>query len=290
MALVEHREKFSLCECKTLYYTAEYRSARTAARRLMRSLIKGMEACGVPLFAKADNKDAIYGLWRKKRMKIDGRDVRPIWFDESSQTVKVIDQRQLPHEFVAADLTTLDEVVAAIQEMVVRGAPLIGATGAWGVYVIAGNSPGEAPDDAYLARECATLKAARPTAVNLAWAVERVMAKLLAAPPGERVAVARREAAAITEEEAENCRLIGVHGFPLIKNIAERKNGASVNILTHCNAGWLACVDWGTATAPMYAAHEAGVSIHVWVDETRPLNQGARLTAWELASTGCPTR
>jgi methylthioribose-1-phosphate isomerase len=254
----------------------------------MRSLIKGMEACGVPLFAKADNKDAIYGLWRKKRMKVDGRDVRPIWFDESSQTVKVIDQRQLPHEFVAADLTTLDEVVAAIQEMVVRGAPLIGATGAWGVYVIAGNSPGEAPDDAYLARECATLKAARPTAVNLAWAVERVMAKLLAAPPGERVAAARREAAAITEEEAENCRLIGVHGFPLIKNIAERKNGASVNILTHCNAGWLACVEYGTATAPMYAAFDAGFPSTSGSTKPARSTRGPRLTAWELGKHGIP--
>ncbi|MFH1980447.1 MAG: S-methyl-5-thioribose-1-phosphate isomerase [Pseudomonadota bacterium] len=219
-------------------------------------------------------------------MKVDGKDVRPIWFSQTDQTVQVIDQRQLPHEFVVADLTTLETVIHAIKEMVVRGAPLIGATGAWGVFVIIQNAPDGIPDDAYLRGECHRLKASRPTAVNLAWAVDRMLGKLLPAVPERRQDIAREEAAAITEEEAENCRLIGVHGLPLVRAIADGKSGRPVNILTHCNAGWLACVEWGTATAPMYTAHDAGIPIHVWVDETRPLNQGARLTAWELGKHG----
>jgi len=221
-------------------------------------------------------------------MKVDGKDMRTIWFSEATQTVQVIDQRQLPHEFVVADLTTLEAVIDAIRAMVVRGAPLIGASGAWGVFVIIQNAPGGIPENDYLIEACALLKAARPTAVNLAWAVDRVLEKLLPAAPETRLALAKEEAAAITEEEAENCRLIGVHGLPLIRTIADLKDGAPVNILTHCNAGWLACIEWGTATAPMYAAFDAGIPIHVWVDETRPLNQGARLTAWELGKHGVP--
>ena len=220
-------------------------------------------------------------------MHIDGKDIRPIWLNRETDTVQVIDQRQLPHEFVVADLRTLDDVIEAIQEMYVRGAPLIGATGAWGVFVILQNTAGD-PDAAYLNSECRRLKNARPTAVNLAWAVDRLEAVLKGvSDPAQLLAAARREAETIADEEAENCRLIGVHGLPIVQEIAETKSGP-VNILTHCNAGWLACVEWGTATAPMYAAHDAGIDIHIWVDETRPLNQGSRLTAWELGKYGIP--
>ena len=220
-------------------------------------------------------------------MRIDGKDIRPIWLNTETDTVQVIDQRQLPHEFIVADLRTLDDVIEAIQEMVVRGAPLIGATGAWGVFVILQNASGD-PDAAYLDNECQRLKNARPTAVNLAWAVDRVETILKGIPDTSQwLAAARREAEIIADEEAENCRLIGVHGLPVVREIAETKSGP-VNILTHCNAGWLACVEWGTATAPMYAAHDAGIDIHIWVDETRPLNQGSRLTAWELGKYGIP--
>ena len=220
-------------------------------------------------------------------MQVDGKEMRPIWPSEDMKTVQVIDQRQLPHELVVADLKNLDDIIEAIQEMYVRGAPLIGATAAWGVYLIVTTAPaGDIPDE-YLNRECDRLKAARPTAVNLAWAVDRIRPKILAAESREgKIDTARREAEAIVEFEADNCRRIGEHGLPLIREISERKNGDTVHVLTHCNAGWLACVEFGTATAPMYAAHEAGIDIHIWVDETRPLNQGARLTAWELGKAG----
>ena len=222
-------------------------------------------------------------------MKVDGKDIRTIWLHADRRTVQVIDQRRLPHEFVVKDVRTVDDAITIIREMYVRGAPLIGATGAWGVYLAVLNAPDAKADNAYLEKECARLKAARPTAVNLEWGVDRVLrAVLQEADPGRRPTVAADEAAAITEEEAENCRLIGVHGLPLIEAISRRKNGATVNILTHCNAGWLACIEWGTATAPMYAAFDAGIDIHIWVDETRPLNQGARLTAWELGKYGIP--
>ena len=220
-------------------------------------------------------------------MKVDGKDIRPIWLDEPSDTVKVIDQRRLPHEFTVVDLTTVDDAIMAIGEMVVRGAPLIGATGAWGVFLAARAAEQRGGGMALFVADCQRLKAARPTAVNLAWAVDRVVARVRdLEADADRVDAARMEAAAIAEEEAENCRLIGVHGLPLIQALSRAKNGATVNLLTHCNAGWLACVEWGTATAPMYAAHNAGIDIHVWVDETRPLNQGARLTAWELGKYG----
>ena len=211
---------------------------------------------------------------------------RPIWFNADTATVQVIDQRQLPHRLVVMDLTSVDAVIYAIVEMVVRGAPLIGVTAAYGVYVacvVAGDI-----DDARLKTEAARIKAARPTAVNLAWAVDRVLEQLLATPPAERRTRALAIAGEIAEEEASNCRRIGLHGLSVIRKIAEAKSGAPVNILTHCNAGWLACVEYGTATAPIYAAAEAGIAVHVWVDETRPLNQGARLTAWELLQRGIP--
>ena len=217
-------------------------------------------------------------------MKVDGKQMRPIWFDASDQTVKVIDQRLLPHKLEIMPLNTVNDVIFAIKEMVVRGAPLIGATGAYGVMV----AMATAKDNVSLAAsECLRIKDARPTAVNLAWAVDRVTATAMAEPTAEqRMATARAEAHAIAEEEAENCRLIGEHGAGLVADLAAGKNGAPVNILTHCNAGWLACVEYGTATAPIYAAVDQGVKVHVWVDETRPLNQGARLTAWELGKYG----
>ncbi len=220
-------------------------------------------------------------------MNADGNARRPIWLDEASDVVQVIDQRMLPHQFVVMALKSVDDVIFAIREMLVRGAPLIGVTGAYGIFVAAAGSPETAISDAWLIQEADRLKKARPTAVNLAWAVDRMLDIVLkAGTPADRIAAARREAGVIAEEEVDNCRKIGQHGFPLIEAISACKEGGTVNILTHCNAGWLACVEYGTATAPMYAAFDAGIDIHVWVDETRPLNQGARLTAWELGKYG----
>jgi len=220
-------------------------------------------------------------------MKVDGKNLRTIWLDPDEKTVKIIDQRRLPHEFVLVDLHTVDDVIAAIKDMHVRGAPLIGATGAYGVYLAALNTPHHQVTDTYLIAECNRIKAARPTAVNLSWAVDTVLAAVLpVSPPDKRITAARDRAASITEQEVENCKKIGQHGLPLIETISRRKKGQRVNILTHCNAGWLACIEHGTATAPIYAAHDHGVDVHVWVDETRPLNQGSRLTAWELGKHG----
>lgn len=222
-------------------------------------------------------------------MKVDGKEMRPIWFDRASKTVRIIDQRFLPHELIIADLFTVDEVIQAIKEMKVRGAPLIGATGALGVYVSLVRAGHQAVDNDYLETQCTRLKNARPTAMNLFWGVDRVRdAALKETSPEGRVQAALTEALEIMEEEAVNCRHIGEHGLPLIQEISRAKNGEPVNILTHCNAGWLACVEYGTATAPIYMAHDKGIKVHVWVDETRPLNQGARLTAWELGKHGIP--
>ncbi len=220
-------------------------------------------------------------------MKVDGKDMRPIWFNTESETVQVIDQRFLPHEMTVMDLTTVDQTIYAIKEMVVRGAPLIGATGALGVYVSLVQAGSKGADNEFFIAECNRLKAARPTATNLVWGVDRVMK---AALPHEnydnRVKAALDEALAVVEEEAVNCRKIGEYGMPIIEAISKRKNGEPVNILTHCNAGWLACVEYGTATAPIYTAFDNDIKVHVWVDETRPLNQGSRLTAWELGKHG----
>ncbi len=220
-------------------------------------------------------------------MKRNGKPLRPIWLDEGGRTVGVIDQRRLPHEHMVQHLGTVDEAVQAIRDMVVRGAPLIGVTGAYGMYLAArAAAPGDR-GSAELERAAARLRAARPTAVNLARAVDRVLQRILSGPDDRhRMALALETAAAITEEEVENCRRIGEHGRPLIEAIARENPGRPVNVLTHCNAGWLACVEYGTATAPIYAAVENGIDLHVWVDETRPLNQGARLTAWELGRYG----
>ena len=220
-------------------------------------------------------------------MKVEGKQLRPIWFDETSGAVKIIDQRKLPHEFAVVNLDTTEGLVTAIREMYVRGAPLIGVTGAYGVYLAARECLRGTGSDGDLARACERIRAARPTAVNLSWAVDRMMAALgEAADAPDKVAIAMKEAGKIAEEEADHCRRIGNHGLRLVEAASRRKNGGTVNILTHCNAGWLACIEYGTATAPIYVAAERGLDIHVWVDETRPLNQGARLTAWELGKAG----
>ena len=220
-------------------------------------------------------------------MKVDGKNLRPIWLDSDEITVKIIDQRRLPHEFVLVDLHSVDDVIIAIKDMYVRGAPLIGVAGAYGVYLAALQAPQRPVEDAYLVAECDRIKAARPTAVNLSWAVDTVLAAVLQVSTSEkRVTAARDQAALVAALEVENCKKIGQYGLPLIKAISRRKNGQRVNILTHCNAGWLACIEHGTATAPIYAAHDHGIHVHVWVDETRPLNQGNRLTAWELGKHG----
>ncbi|MDD9302358.1 MAG: S-methyl-5-thioribose-1-phosphate isomerase [Desulfobacter sp.] len=220
-------------------------------------------------------------------MKVDGKEMRPIWFNKKTQRVQVIDQRFLPHELIIEDLTSVDEVIHAIREMYVRGAPLIGATGAFGVYVSLVQEKNNGADDAWFTSECDRLKKARPTATNLVWGVDRGMdAAIQESNYEDRVDTALKKALEVVEEEAVNCRKIGEYGLSIIKKIAEQKNGEPVNILTHCNAGWLACIEYGTATAPMYTAFDAGINIHVWVDETRPLNQGSRLTAWELGKHG----
>ena len=223
-------------------------------------------------------------------MKVDGKNMRPIWLNASNdRVVYVIDQRFLPHQLIIKELKTLDEMIFAIKEMVVRGAPLIGASGAYGVYLIAVNLGPLVMDDKRFLAECERLKLARPTAVNLAWAVDLAVETIQNGSSAEkRIQIAREKAEEITELEAENCRKIGENGLPLILAIRRKKVKGPVNILTHCNAGWLACVEYGTATAPIYTAFDAGIDIHVWVDETRPLNQGARLTAWELGKHGVP--
>ncbi|MBW2481412.1 MAG: S-methyl-5-thioribose-1-phosphate isomerase [Deltaproteobacteria bacterium] len=220
-------------------------------------------------------------------MKVDGQDIRTIWLDKDKTVVKIIDQRKLPHEFVIVDLKTVDDAITAIKDMYVRGAPLIGVTGAYAVYLATLNAPGAHIDPDYLATEADRIKAARPTAVNLSWGVEQVMSAIARQTESEKkIEAARIAAGAITEQEVENCRKIGEHGRSLIEQISRQKSGKTVNVLTHCNAGWLACIEHGTATAPIYAAFDHGLDVHVWVDETRPLNQGTRLTAWELGKHG----
>ena len=220
-------------------------------------------------------------------MKVDGKDIRTIWLDENLKVVKIIDQRKLPQEFVIFDLKTVEDDITAIKDMYVRGAPLIGVTGAYAVLLATLNAPDTQFENEYLIAEADRIKAARPTAVNLGWGVDEVLSAILKlATPEEKIKTARDTAGAITQQEVENCRKIGEHGLPLIERISQQKGGKTVNVLTHCNAGWLACIEHGTATAPIYAAFDHGLDIHVWVDETRPLNQGARLTAWELGKHG----
>ena len=227
-------------------------------------------------------------------MTADGSPKRTIWLKpDDPAVVQIIDQRQLPHRLVIADLRTVEDAAAAIKDMAVRGAPLIGATAAWGLYLAARKAARDNDPDplAALTTAGAMLKAQRPTAVNLAWAVDRVLAALPAGGDAAAlVAATRARAEALADEDAEICRMIGVHGLALIQDIADSKGGGPVNVLTHCNAGRLACIEWGTATSPVYQAHARGLDVHVWVDETRPRNQGAALTAWELAEAGIAHR
>ena len=216
-------------------------------------------------------------------MRIDGRDFRTIWLDEGGRDVWVIDQRRLPHRFETVRLASADAAAAAIADMTVRGAPLIGAAAAYGMALAAAADA----SDTGLERAGAMLQAARPTAVNLRWAVERMRRRLANLAETQRRAAAYAEATLIADEDVAVCESIGEHGRRLIE--AARKPGKDrVDILTHCNAGWLCAVDWGTALAPIYKAHRSGLKVHVWGDETRPRNQGASLTAWELAREGVP--
>ena len=221
-----------------------------------------------------------------------GKDFRTIWLHpDDPDVVQIIDQRRLPHQFVVHDMESCSDGADAIRDMLVRGAPLIGATAAWSLYLAAVEArdagPGLATRCNFIRDAASTLGEARPTAVNLQWAIERCLKLLDSASSGEElVSRLRAEAEAICEEDVAACRSIGEHGVELLDVIAAKKNGEPVNILTHCNAGALATVNWGTATAPMYVAREKGIPIHVWVDETRPRNQGSQLTAWELAESG----
>ncbi|TFG88652.1 MAG: S-methyl-5-thioribose-1-phosphate isomerase [Hyphomicrobiales bacterium] len=216
-------------------------------------------------------------------MKINGTPWRPIWLEDDGWSVGIIDQTRLPFAFETARLASEAEAAHAISAMLVRGAPLIGATAAFGMALAMRADA----SDTNLASAYDRLHATRPTAINLKWALDLMRHWLTSLEPGKRVAAAYARASEIVEEDVEINRRIGVHGLELISTIAARKSGP-VNILTHCNAGWLATCDWGTATAPMYQAHDAGIPIHVWVDETRPRNQGGHLTAWELHNHGVP--
>jgi methylthioribose-1-phosphate isomerase len=218
-------------------------------------------------------------------MKVDGKHFRTIWLEADSASVATIDQTLLPHRFVTISLRTLEDAARAISTMQVRGAPLIGATAAYGICLA---MRADSSDDA-LRRAYATLLVTRPTAVNLKWALDEMTAALRGTTGQARVAAAYARARAICDEDVAINASLGEHGLKVIEAIAKTKQpGESINILTHCNAGWLAAVDWGTATAPIYKAHDQGLPIHVWVDETRPRNQGASLTAWELGHHGVP--
>jgi len=224
-------------------------------------------------------------------MNVNGRHYRTIWEStDSENTIQIIDQRQLPYKFVIEDLKTVDDVAVAIKDMHVRGAGLIGAAAGYGMYVAVLESPRSTPAelDAYMKKSGDLLKATRPTAVNLAWAVDRQMAELEKADSvDEKIAKARVTAKRIADEDAECCRMIGEHGVKIIEEIYNR-TGKPVSIGTHCNAGWLAFVDYGSATSPIYKAQEKGIPVFVYVDETRPRNQGSKLTAWEMVQQGVP--
>jgi methylthioribose-1-phosphate isomerase len=222
-------------------------------------------------------------------MNVEGRHYRTIWVKgKDTSTIQIIDQRFLPHRFIIEDIKTPEEMATAIRDMHLRGAGLIGAAAGYGLYLAVLSAP-KKDFDAYLKQEANKLRATRPTAVNLAWALERQLKAI-----GEKGTIEDKKKAAfetagqIADEDAECCRRIGQHGLKLIEEISHRKKGARVNVLTHCNAGWLAFVDYGTALSSVYAAFEKGIDIHVWVDETRPRNQGAQLTAWELGQHGVP--
>ncbi len=218
-------------------------------------------------------------------MLVDGKPTRTIWLGGDGRAVEIIDQTRLPFEFVVVKMETLDDAAHAIRDMLVRGAPLIGATAAYGMALAMRDDSSDAGlDNAYK-----VLFATRPTAVNLRWALDDLRELLAPLAAGERQDAAYARAAEICDEDVEMCSSLGEHGKAVIGDIWERKGKPDkVNILTHCNAGWLATVDWGTALAPVYKAHDAGIPVHVWVDETRPRNQGAGLTCWELGQHGVP--
>ncbi len=218
-------------------------------------------------------------------MIVEGVARRSIWLGRDGRSVEIIDQTRLPHEFVVRTLVDLDQAAEAISAMWVRGAPLIGVTAAYGVAL----QMNADASDASLAHAVDTLAATRPTAVNLRWALEEMKSTLAGVASTDRSSAAYRHAGKLAEDDVETCRKIGEHGVTLIEAIAERRgDGGPIQILTHCNAGWLATVDWGTALSAIYRAHDSGIPVHVWVDETRPRNQGASLTAWELGQHGVP--
>jgi len=216
-------------------------------------------------------------------MKIEGKEYRTIWFDEQNQDVKIIDQTKLPHQFIIKDLKTVKDAINAIKTMEVRGAPLIGASAAYGVVL----AIMEKNDPKFIKTSSENLIKSRPTAINLKWAVNRMLKKLSGVNNNEILKVALEEARLICEEDVKFCENIGLNGLKIIEEIYNKKKD-TVNILTHCNAGWLATIDWGTATSPIYHAHKKGIKVHVWVDETRPRNQGAFLTSYELNEEGVP--
>ncbi len=222
-------------------------------------------------------------------MKVGGRHFRTIWLKpDDERVVQLIDQRFLPHQFVIEELGSVEQMAMAIRDMHVRGAGLIGASAGYGMYLAAIEAASRESFDDHITSAAAQLKATRPTAVNLSWAIERQLKSIAQGKtPREKVALAQRTAELIAEEDADHCRMIGQHGSKLIRVIAQGKTGP-VNVLTHCNAGWLAFVDYGSATAPIYDAHDNGLPVHVWVTETRPRSQGSKLTAWELGQHGVP--
>ena len=223
-------------------------------------------------------------------MKIGNQNYQSIWIDESDPTaVRVINQQKLPFFFEIKELRSVDDVYNAIADMTVRGAPLIGAAGAFGIYLATLEINSMTNIREHLSNAARSLISCRPTAVNLSWAVSHVMEKLNNEKNSATISkIALDSAIEICETEKENCRQIGRHGLKIIEAISRKKKGAPVNILTHCNAGWLACIDYGTVTAPIYLAHEKGIAVHVWVDETRPRNQGSKLTTYELGQYGVP--
>ena len=223
-------------------------------------------------------------------MWVNEKHYRTIWVKEDDEKViRIIDQRHLPHRFVVEELHSLDDMITAIKEMHVRGAGLIGAAAACGMYLAALEAPFNDSFDSYMADAGEKLKASRPTAVNLSWAVEKQLQAIRKAKsPADKISISYKTCGDIADMDVDHCKRIGEHGITIIEELSRKKGGGTVNILTHCNAGWLAMVDRGTATAPIYAATEKGIDVHVWVDETRPRNQGSALTAWELQQQGVP--
>lgn len=230
------------------------------------------------------------GLVSKSRcMNVKGTHYRTIWLGDDDKTVLCIDQRKLPHFFEVETLHSVQDVIVAIKEMHVRGAGLIGAAAGFGMYLAACEAAGKLSFDLFMSISARELKASRPTAVNLFMAVDRQIAAMAqGSTVPEKIAIAKHTAQAIADEDASFCQQIGEHGVKIIEEIHACKKGNVVNVLTHCNAGWLAFVDYGSALAPVYEAHRKGIPVHVWVDETRPRNQGASLTAWELLNQGIP--